>query len=50
MLGSGSVRTFVPLDDAKGMTMKKGKGCGGGFEVASGEPVPSMGGAKLEGI
>ena len=50
MLGSGSVRTIVPLEIAKGMTMKKGKGYGGGFRVASGETIPNIGEVKLEGI
>ena len=46
----GSVRTFVPLEVANGMTMKKGKGYGGGFRAANGETIPNMEEGKLEGV
>ena len=47
--GSGSGRTIAPLEVAKGMTMKKGKGYGGGFRVAN-RAIPNMGEVNLEGI
>jgi len=49
VLDSGSVRTIVPSEVAKGMTIKKGRS-NGGFRVANGQTIPNLGEVKLEGL
>ena len=49
VLDSGSVRTIVPPEVAKGMTKKKSR-CSGGFRVANGQTILNLGEVKLEGI
>lgn len=43
------MRTIVPPEVAKGMTMKKGRSSGG-FRVANGQTIPNLGEVKREGI
>ena len=45
VLDSGSVRTIVLPEVAKGMPIKKGRG-NGGFRVANGQTIPNLGEVK----
>ena len=49
ILDSGSVRTIIPPEGAKGQEIKKGRN-GGGFRVANGEMIPNLGEVRLEGV
>ena len=49
VVDSGSVRTIVPPEVAKGITIMIGRG-NGGFRVANGHTIPYLGELKLEGL